>query len=128
MYIEWNPNPSGKRTDDCVIRAISKVMGYDWEKTYADLSVQGMANHDLWNKNYVWINYMRDKGYNRYIIPNTCPDCYTIEDFCKDHPLGTYLVGTGTHVVAVVDGNYYDTWNSGKEVPIFYLWRNNGLQ
>lgn len=122
-YIEYNPNPEGKRTDDCVVRAISKVMGYDWEKTYADLSVSGMQNHDLWNKNYVWINYLRKSGFNRAIIPNTCPDCYTIEQFCNDHPRGTYVLGTGTHVVAAVDGDYYDTWDSGQEVPIFYMWR-----
>ena len=122
-YIEYNPNPEGKRTDDCVVRAIAKVMGYDWEKAYADLSVSGMQNHDLWNKNYVWINYLRKNGFNRAIIPNTCPDCYSVEQFCKDHPRGTYVLGTGTHVVAIVDGNYYDTWDSGQEVPIFYMWR-----
>lgn len=123
-YIERNINPDGKVTDDCVIRAIAAVMGYSWEKVYADLSVEGMNNHDLWNKNYVWMNYLRKKGFSRAVIPNTCPDCYTIEDFAKDHPVGQYIVGTGTHVVAVIDGDYYDTWNSGAEVPIFYLWRD----
>ena len=123
-FIQRNINPDGKITDDCVIRALAEIMGYSWEKAYAELSVEGMANHDLWNKNYVWINYLRKKGFNRAVIPNTCPDCYTIEDFCADHPVGQYVVGTGTHVVAVIDGDYYDTWDSGKEVPIFYLWRD----
>ena len=122
-YIEYNPNPEGKRTDDCVVRALSKVLGYDWEKTYADLSVQGMQYHDLWNKNYVWINYLRKAGYNRAIIPNTCPDCYTIRQFCYDHPKGTYILATGAHVVTAIDGDYYDTWDSGNEVPIYYYTR-----
>ena len=123
-FIERNMNPDGKVTDDCVIRALATIMGYSWEKAYADLSVEGMENHDLWNKNYVWMNYLKKKGFNRAVIPNTCPDCYTVEDFAKDHPIGQYIVGTGTHVVAVIDGDYYDTWDSGKEVPIFYLWRD----
>ena len=59
------------------------------------------------------------------IIPNTCPDCYTIADFCNDHPYGTYILATGTHVVAVIDGDYYDTWDSGNEIPIFYWQKEN---
>ena len=120
-FIERNMNPDGKVTDDCVIRALATIMGYSWEKAYADLSVEGMENHDLWNKNYVWMNYLKKKGFNRAVIPNTCPDCYTVEDFAKDHPIGQYIVGTGTHVVAVIDGDYYDTWDSGKKVPIYYF-------
>ena len=53
-------------------------------------------------------------------MPNMCPPCYTVKDFCKDHPVGTYILATGSHVVTVVDGNYYDTWDSGTEVPIYY--------
>ncbi|MBR0092838.1 MAG: hypothetical protein IJP92_14190 [Lachnospiraceae bacterium] len=53
-------------------------------------------------------------------MPDTCPRCYTVERFCEEYPEGTYLVATGTHVVAVVDGNYYDAWNSGKEQITHY--------
>ena len=67
-FIEYNPNPEGKRTDDCVVRAITKVTGYDWERVYAELAVQGMKYHDLFEKNYIWINYLRGKGYS---LPNS---------------------------------------------------------
>ncbi len=56
----------------------------------------------------------------RINVPDTCPHCYTIRDFAYDHPFGTYLVGTGKHVVTIIDGNYYDTWDSGGEIPIYY--------
>mgnify|MGYP007038282472 FL=1 len=65
-------------------------------------------------------------GYTMKPIPDTCPDCYTVREFCKDHPMGTYVLGTGSHVVAVRDGNYFDTWNSGDEVPIIY-WRKRDV-
>ena len=54
--------------------------------------------------NNVWGSYLRDIGYKRYIIPNTCPDCYTVRDFCIEHAHGRYILATGSHVVAVVDG------------------------
>lgn len=79
---------------------------------------------DVISSNIVWVAYLRDLGFKRYSLPDTCPiDCYTIEDFCIEHPKGTYVLGTGSHVVCVKDGFYWDSWNSGSEVPMFYLRR-----
>ena len=64
----------------------------------------------------------KKQGYSRFVIPNTCPYCYTVKQFCKDHPYGKYLLALDGHVVAVIDGDYYDTWDSGNEVPI-YFWK-----
>lgn len=64
--------------------------------------------------------YLRKIGYKRKLIPNACPDCYTVKDFCVDNPHGKYLLATGSHVIAVIDGDYYDTWDSGNEIPIYY--------
>ena len=119
-FIHYNPNPSGTYVGDCTIRAISKALGTSWHKVYADLAIQGYAMADMPSSNRVWGQYLRSCGYRRYVIPNTCPDCYTIKEFCEDNPTGTYIVGTGTHVVCVKDGDYYDSWDSGDETPIFY--------
>ena len=42
MFIYYNPNPEGRSTGDCVIRAISKVMDQSWERTYIGVCLQGM--------------------------------------------------------------------------------------
>ena len=124
-YVMFNPNPDGDYVGDCVIRAISKVTGNDWDGTYVLLAVMGFAMKDMPSANRVWGAYLRGQGFVRNVIPNTCPDCYTIRDFCEDYPNGTFLLATGTHVVAVVDGDYYDSWDSGDEVPI-YFWVKEG--
>ena len=69
--------------------------------------------------------YLYTKGYSRSIIPDTCPFCYRVCDFCDDHLSGRYLLAIGTHVVTVIDGDYYDTWDSGQEIPIYYFKRRN---
>lgn len=122
MFEYYNPNPRMNLIGDCVIRAISKLTNMLWEEVYIDVCVQGLEMCDMPSSNSVWGAYLYKKGYRKGIIPNTCPDCYTVKDFCADYPQGKYLLGTGTHAVAVEDGIYYDTWDSGDEVPI-YFWR-----
>ena len=122
-FVSYNPNPVGLKVGDCVIRALSKALGQKWEETYIDLCVEGVLKCDLPSANSVWGSYLRRKGFEREIIPNACPDCYTVEDFCVDHPNGTYILALDGHVVSVVDGQYFDTWQSGREVPIYYWHR-----
>lgn len=119
MYVLYNPNPLNKKTDDCVVRAIAKALDMTWEQAYMALSVKGLEMCNWGNSNEVWGSFLKDKGFVREVIPNTCPDCYTVEDFCKDNPTGIYVLGTGTHAVAVIDGNYFDAWQSGNEVPVY---------
>lgn len=121
MYVFLNKNPFGLRIGDCVIRAISTALDQSWEKTYVDLCVEGYSMGDLPNSNATWGAYLVNKGYKRHIIPDTCPSCYTIDQFAADHPQGTYIVATGTHAVCIKDGNIYDTWNSGQEIPTYYF-------
>ena len=120
MWKRHNENPANARVGDCVIRAISTALGQDWVKTYADLCVQGLMFCDLPSSNAVWGSYLAHKGYSRNTIPNVC-GCYTVENFCEDHPKGVYVLGTGTHALTVIDGNYIDVWDSGQEIPIYYF-------
>jgi hypothetical protein len=104
------------------VRAISKAIGKPWDDTYICLAVQGFKMKDMPSSNRVWGEFLYANGCRRFIIPDSCPNCYTIKDFCEDHKDGKYILATGTHVVCVADGNYYDSWDSGDEVPIYY-WR-----
>ena len=122
-YIKYNANPNNNRVGDCVIRAISKATGISWDKVFMDIVLEALYMYDMPSSNAVWGNYLTSIGFEKHIIPSNCPDCYTIIDFCNDYPQGTYVVATGTHTVAVIDGNYYDTWDSGDEVPIYYFKR-----
>ena len=126
MYIFYNPNPRGKKKEDCVVRAISLIENKSWDQIYLGVVLQGFFDADMPSVNTVWGNYLRRHGYRRYVIPNTCPDCYTVRDFCAEHPRGEYILATGSHVVAVVDGDYYDAWDSGNEVPIYYWQKERG--
>ena len=121
MFIEYTPNPRGINTGDCVIRAICKAFDKEWEKVYMELTIKGLEKAMWGDTNAVWEKYLKEHGFEQIVIPDTCPECYTIADFADDHPIGTFIVATGTHVVCVQDGNYFDTWDSGGQIPSYYF-------
>lgn len=81
----FNPNPAGLKVGDCTVRAIAKGTGKSWDEVYIGLCLQGLIMGDLPSANSVWSAYLRQQGFTRNVIPNTCPDCYTVADFCADH-------------------------------------------
>ena len=125
MFTEWNPNPVGRRVGDCSVRALAKALDVDWETAYAMIASNGFAMGDMPSSNSVWGAVLRQNGFKKQAIPNSCPDCYTFADFARDNPRGTFVLGTGSHVATVVDGNLYDSWNSSDEIPVF-VWYKGG--
>lgn len=125
MFIEWNNNPVSRRVGDCSVRAISKALDVDWETAYAMIASNGFAMGDMPSSNSVWGAVLRQNGFKKQAIPNSCPDCFTFADFARDNPRGTFVLGTGSHVATVVDGNLYDSWNSSDEIPVF-VWYKGG--
>ena len=116
-----NPNPKGKHIGDCTVRAISKALGKDWDSTFMSLAIQGFLMADMPSSNAVTTAYLKGCGFKRKTIPESCEDCYCINDFCRDHPSGTYIIGTGSHLTTVIDGELWDSWDSRNETPVYYF-------
>lgn len=119
-YEFYNPNPSGRKVDDCVVRAISKLFDISWDDAYFYVVLKGAVIHNMPSANEVWGEYLRENGFSRYTLPDFCPNCYTISMFAADHPTGKYALATGSHVVALIDGVYFDAGDSGDEVVAYY--------
>ena len=81
--------------------------------------------YDMPSSNSVWDSYLKKHGWEKKALPECCD---TIRDFCSRNPYGRYVIGTGTHAVAIIDGDYYDTWDSGSEQPIYYWRYSDGIQ
>lgn len=121
MWKYINKNPRGRSVGDCAVRAVSLALGIDWETAYALLAVNGFAMGDLQNSNSVIGSVLRQHGFYRFNLSETCPDCYTFGDFARDNPRGVFVVGTGTHVATIIDGNLMDAWDSSGE-PVAFVW------
>ena len=105
------------------MRAVSVALNTDWETAYNLLADAGYNMADMPNSDGVWGAVLRQNGFYRASIPNSCPECYTADDFAREHPRGVYVLGFGGHVATVRDGRLYDAWDSSREIPQFVWYR-----
>lgn len=120
MFVEYNPNPVGRRVGDCAVRAVSAALGMDWEDAYLTLAVNGFLMGDMPSADSVWSATLRQNGFKKHDSPADCLDCYTLSEFAEDHPVGVYVAKTDSHVAAIIDGSIYDSFDSGDEVLQYY--------
>ena len=123
MYVEYNPNPTGRMVGDCAVRAVARALDVDWETAYTMIAKNGFMMGDMPSSNSVWGAVLRQNNFIRKSIPSAFPDTYTAEDFAADNPEGVFVLGFGNHVATVVNGEIYDSWDSSKEVPQYYWYR-----
>lgn len=123
MYKYFNNNPAGRNVGDCAVRAVSKALGIDWEEAFMKLATAAYNMADMPSSDSVWGAVLRMNGFYREGLPNTCPDCYTAEDFARDNPVGTYVLGFGGHTATIKDGVLYDSWDSSREIPQYFWTR-----
>lgn len=119
----YNPNPAGRTVGDCAVRAVAAALGddVDWEDAYDLITDAGRQMCDMPSSDSVWGAVLRGAGFYRVAIPNDCPDCYTAEDFARENPEGTFVLGFGGHVATIKDGVILDSWDSSREIPV-YVW------
>ena len=122
----YNPNPI--RFDpvgDCTVRALSKALDISWEQAHVLLDYNSYMMGDVSNSNAVMAAVLRENGFYAATLPDTCPDCYTAEDFANDYPRGKFILGFGTHFSVVQDGIIYDAWDSSDLIPVYYFYRKD---
>ena len=118
-YIYYQPNALDVKDKygDCTVRALSKALNCTWAEAYKAMipiclreqvtnifDVPSQKRADLLAElGFTYTGISTKKGKKRP----------TVDSFAKEHKTGTYIVNVAHHVVAVVDGKYYDTWDSG---------------
>lgn len=122
MWVRANLNPRKKNVGDCVIRAIAAATGKSWFEVYDDLCHVGRQELDMPSADHVWGLYLYRLGFEPFLVSDQCPACMTIREFCRRYPRGTYIIGTGKHAVAVIDGDFWDSYDSG-DMLVSFFWK-----
>lgn len=112
----FNANPKGKITGDCVVRAISRATGIDYNTVVMELAaMQCKTGLDYADKR-IYGKYLENHGFVKCGQPRKADSTkYTGKEFCRklaDKKARYFAHIGGLHVVAIIDGRVNDHWDS----------------
>ena len=123
MWRRYNPNPLGLNVGDCTVRSICAVTGQTWDDVHDQLCDLSRLMADMPSADRVWWELLREYGFVQRRMINQCPECITVSDFALAHPQGIYILGPPEHAVAILQGDWWDSWDSGGTIPTYYFRR-----
>lgn len=120
MYKYFQPNKKDlkDKASDCQIRALCKALDIDWLEAF-DLTIpicREIQSYTIFGGSDVKrVNEsLKRLGFDYTGVSNTKGTKRpTVKSFANAHKTGRYILRVAHHVVACVDGVYYDTWDSG---------------
>ena len=120
-YKYYQPNKKDLKDDygDCVIRAICKAFDITWLEAFEMTlpicrECQMLPSRILFADN-VKVVEKHMKLINHKVSNKRGTKRPTVKSFAKEHKTGRYILRIANHVVAVVDGKYFDTWDCGEK-------------
>ena len=120
-YVYYQPNEKSKENrdsfGDCSIRALSKALNVTWIEAF-ELQIPICRREQVCNIFFapakVRNRLIAELGFEYHGISNKKGSKRpTVDEFAKTHRSGSYICNVANHEVAVVDGKYFDTWDSG---------------
>lgn len=122
-YINYQPNPKKNNTTDCTFRAYSKAENITWEEAY-DIAVALGKEMKLMPNDHKVVDKILKDNFGYSFTKFKKEDRKTVNEFAIEHPKGTYVGWLHGHIVAIVDGYYYDSWDSGDRKLKGYYMKN----
>lgn len=104
-----------KNADDCAIRAIMKLTNRDWVTCYDELCDIGRKKKRMPNEWKVIEYWLKNNGYVKRSFGKMSKGQHrlTVNEFVKKYNNGHFLLNLRGHVVASINGFYFDSWNCG---------------
>ena len=125
IYSEWvkyNANSNNKNVGDCVKRSLSVAYSMDYNDVGKELNkIKRDLGYNKFNVYPVFSKFLQNRG-DVFLTPS---EDITVGDFCDLYNNGVYVLLCGkepkslSHMVSVVDGDYYDSWDSSR----YYVYR-----
>lgn len=122
---EFNPNPKERNIGDCTLRSYCAAFGISWDKAFDIASRVAKENSSMiqYVADKVLVeefNCVVDEKYNKKTVKSK--DRIKVNEFALSHPYGTYILHVPKHQVTVVNGEYWDSWDSGdKKIDTVYI-------
>lgn len=126
-YLKYlNIHPQNKIVGDCAKRAIALATDTPYKEIKLQLNRVKQKTHckdfnDMKNIRY-YLNKVITAKLVRVAQSSKGEKMLHMEDFVKMYPIGSYVVRFAGHLVACIDGCFYDTWDSSDKC-IYCAWK-----
>lgn len=124
MYKKYNPNPKGRKTDDCVVRALCCGFNQPWDVVYTTLCKVGLELKCIPNSKEAYGALIENSGFKRYSMPKVTKGSKRITaiEFANTHSDGIYILSLANHIVCCKYGVLYDTWDCS-DYCVYAYWK-----
>lgn len=117
-FKRYNANSKNINKGDCTARAMSLAFGLEYDAVYKELKQTALEGRfRTYNTLRNVLRFIERHGGTE--MPNISG---TVSEFTSSHQSGTYLLltnkiadGHAHHIVAIIDGDVYDSWDSSNE-------------
>ena len=121
-YERRNINPYGKKTGDCVVRALSLALSRDYFDVYRELFEISIASGYIVNDKHVEEKFMARHGFVKHKQPKKISGkkylIAEIDMLCRDRVI---VISCAHHLTVVIDGTLIDSWDCrGKCISNYY--------
>ena len=118
----YNPHPSGRKTDDCVIRALTIAVGKTWKEVYKELLKTSWILCDMPNSQIVYENFLKEHGFERHTVKVVKGEKRTTVRDMTNEDAAIIICRVAHHLVTIKNHIIYDTWDSSnKSVYSYYI-------
>ena len=116
----YNANPKKRLTSDCVVRAISTALEIPYEQVVMEMAKMECETGYSRASNEGVDKYLQSKGWEKNKQPRKDDNTkYTGKEWCEEiqthrHWYDQQIIANigGGHIVAIMWGQVYDTWDS----------------
>lgn len=124
MYQYNNPHPQGKRTTDCLKRAITLATGKPYLKVKKELNdLKKITGCKAFNENKNWKEYVKRQPWEKLSFPAEAgKPRMNGQRFCDQFKTGSYILRMAGHLTAVINGVINDIWDCSEKC-VYNAWK-----
>lgn len=122
----YNANSRNNNQGDCVARSLSLAYGLDYDETKSSLVKYAHNIGKRWNTYACFSNWMLHKGYKKliWLSEETAITAEQLSNIVQDGIVVALVgqkFGEMSHMLTIIDGDIYDSWDSRKKIVDRYF-------
>lgn len=121
-FINYNANPKGKKTTDCVVRALTKATGKDYKEVYLELVDLSLQTGYFINEKRLEDKFLENNGFVKMKQPKKWDNTKYLAGEIDKLASGTIIIRVAHHLTCVKDNVLYDIWDCRKKcISNYYI-------